>query len=88
LSECAKHLKVVARNDHSSAIAMPAAPTARRLPETLRVKAPLGMHAALQVVAAVRHQTAAEMVRQVLLRHLEAEGVRLNADGTITTSPT
>ncbi|HEY1243785.1 MAG TPA: hypothetical protein VGF29_03045 [Hyphomicrobiaceae bacterium] len=64
---------------------MPAPATARRLPETLRVKAPAGLHAALMVVAAARHQTAAELVRQVLLRHLEAEGVRLDADGAIET---
>jgi plasmid stability protein len=67
---------------------MPAPATTRRLPETLRVKAPAGLHAALQVVAAAHHQTAAEMVRQVLLRHLEAEGVRLAPDGTIRTRPT
>jgi hypothetical protein len=77
---------LVARNRHLGAIAMPAAVT-RRLPETLRVKAPAGMHAALQVVAATKHQTAAEMVRQVLLRHLDAEGVRLDADGTVRTRP-
>jgi hypothetical protein len=55
--------------------------TARRYPETIRVRAPLGLHAAIQVAAAKRHTSSAELVRQVLLRHLEEQGVRL--DGRI-----
>lgn len=62
--------------------------SARRFPETLRVRAPLGLRAAIQVAAAKRHTSPAELVRQALLGRLRAEGVRLDPDGTVTTRPT
>jgi plasmid stability protein len=47
-------------------------------PDNLRLRVPHGLPAALKLVAKHRHTTAAEWARQVLLRALEAEGVRLS----------
>ena len=47
-------------------------------PDTLRLKVPRGLPLAIKQAAGQRHTTPAEWVRQVLLRGLEAEGVRLS----------
>ena len=46
-------------------------------PDTLRLKVPRGLQLAIRQAAGKRHTTPAEWARQVLLRGLEAEGVRL-----------
>jgi hypothetical protein len=53
--------------------------------ETLRLRAPRGLHAALQLAARQRHTTSAEWARQTLLQGLEAAGVRLR-DGEVELS--
>ena len=53
-----------------------------RFPERLRLRAPRGLSAALDLAAGRHHQTPAEWARQTLLRGLEAEGVRLS-DGDV-----
>jgi len=52
-------------------------------PETLRLRAPVGLAEAIKVVAYRRHTTAGEFIRQTLLRTLQAEGVILTRDGKI-----
>jgi len=46
-------------------------------PDSMRLRVPRGLPAAVQLAAKQRHTTAAEWARQTLLRGLEAEGVRL-----------
>jgi hypothetical protein len=58
---------------------------AARFPEALKLRVPRGMGAALATVARRRHQTASDYLRQLVLDRLEAEGVRLDADGRVTT---
>jgi len=45
-------------------------------PDSLRLRVPRGLIAAVQIVAMKRHQRAAEWSRQTLLRGLEADGVQ------------
>lgn len=58
------------------------APT--RFPDRLRLRAPRGLCAAIEVAAERRHTSSAEWARQALLRSLEAEGVCLR-DGSVET---
>jgi hypothetical protein len=53
-------------------------------PELLRVRTPPGFITALNLVADRRCTTVSEIVRQSILAHLEAQGVRLRA-GAIET---
>jgi hypothetical protein len=46
-------------------------------PDSLRLRVPRGMPAAVQQAAKQRHTTPAEWARQALLRGLEADGVQL-----------
>jgi hypothetical protein len=48
-----------------------------RFPESLRVKAPRGAHAAIAAAAQLKNTSHSEYVRQALLRSLEADGVKL-----------
>jgi hypothetical protein len=48
-----------------------------RFPESLRVKAPRGAHAAIAAAAQIKNTSNSEYVRQALLRILEADGVKL-----------
>ena len=48
-------------------------------PDSLRLRVPRGLPAAVQQAAKQRHTTPAEWARQALLRCLEADGVRLAA---------
>ena len=57
-----------------------------RFPEALRLRVPRGLPAAVEAAARRNHTTAPEWVRQVLLRHLELEGLRLNSDGRVETA--
>src|SRR5262245_33482541 len=50
-----------------------AAATARLFPETLRLRAPRGLPAAVAVAARHRHMTPSEWARQSILRCLEAD---------------
>ena len=52
-------------------------------PDTLRLRAPRGLPAAIEVAAKQRHTTAAEWMRQALLRGLEADGLHLLPNGKI-----
>jgi hypothetical protein len=54
-----------------------------RFPEALRLRVPRGLPAAVKAAASRHHTTAPEWVRQVLLRHLETEGLRLSAEGHV-----
>jgi hypothetical protein len=51
-------------------------------PETLKLRAPAGLLAALKLAATRRHSSYAEFVRQTLLSRLEQEGVLLR-DGKV-----
>ena len=53
-----------------------------RFPEALRLRVPRGLPAAVKAVARRHHTSAPEWVRQVLLRGLESEGLRL-CDGSV-----
>lgn len=46
-------------------------------PEDFRVKAPLGLNEAVRVAARRQHMTRAEYARRVLLRSIEADGIKL-----------
>jgi hypothetical protein len=56
--------------------------TSRLFPEMLRARVPAGLTAAVAAAARRHHTSAPEWVRQVILRCLAAEGVRLR-DGEI-----
>ena len=47
-------------------------------PDSMRLRVPRGLPAAVQQAAKQKHTTAAEWARQALLRGLEAEGVQLS----------
>jgi hypothetical protein len=51
--------------------------TGARYPEFLRVRVPADTPRAVQRVARRHHQTGAEWMRQLILRELELEGVRV-----------
>ena len=53
-----------------------------RFPEALRLRVPRGLPAAVKAAARRHHTSAPEWVRQVLLRGLELEGLRLR-DGSV-----
>ena len=64
---------------------MPAAdstPPARRYPQRLSLRTPVGLMAALELAAERHHTSPAEYARQALLRALRQDGVRL-ASGSI-----
>jgi hypothetical protein len=61
---------------------MHAAAAARRYPELIKARAPIGLLAAVQAAAARRHTTSSEWMRRALLERLEAEGIRLR-DGNV-----
>ena len=66
---------------------MPAAETSvHRFPQRLAFRAPLGLPAAVEAVARQRHTNPSEWIRQTVLRALEADGLRLSADGHIEPS--
>jgi hypothetical protein len=46
-------------------------------PDSLRLRVPKGLPAAMQQAAKQRHTTPSEWARQALLRGLEADGVQL-----------
>ena len=49
----------------------------RVFPERLHLVAPRGISAALDELASRQHRTKSEIVRQVILRELEANGLQL-----------
>jgi metal-responsive CopG/Arc/MetJ family transcriptional regulator len=51
--------------------------TALKFPERLNLQAPRGLGRALDEIAAKQHSTRSEVVRRVLLRELEANGLHL-----------
>ena len=53
-----------------------------RFPDLVRFRAPSGLFAALALAANRRHQTVSEMVRQLVLRELQRDGLRLGTNGT------
>ena len=53
-----------------------------RFPEALRLRVPRGLPEAVKAVARRHHTSAPEWVRQILLRGLESEGLRLR-DGSV-----
>ena len=53
-----------------------------RFPEALRLRVPRGMPAAVEAAARKHHTSSPEWVRQLLLRGLAAEGLRLR-DGRV-----
>ena len=61
---------------------MPAPDAPIRYPERLRVRAPRGFAAAIEVAARRRHTSPSELMRQAILRALEQEGVQLR-DGQV-----
>jgi hypothetical protein len=56
-----------------------------RYPETLRLHAPKGINAALDVLAGRQQTTRSEVVRQVLMRECEVQG--LNGASGMTSKP-
>jgi hypothetical protein len=60
--------------------------TARLFPETLRMRAPRGLPAAVAVAARRKHMSPSEWARQSILRSLEADGVRLLDGGQVDMS--
>jgi hypothetical protein len=55
-----------------------------RFPSVLRVRGPAGLPQAIDAAARRRHTTGAQWMREALIARLEAEGVRLTADGSVT----
>ena len=49
-------------------------------PDSLRLRVPRGLTAAVQAAAKQHHTTPAEWARQTLLRGLAADGVQLSAE--------
>ena len=47
-------------------------------PDSMRLRVPRGLPAAVQLAAKQRYTTPAEWMRQAILRSLEAEGVQLS----------
>jgi hypothetical protein len=56
-----------------------------RFPQRLALRVPLGFSAALEIAARQNHTSPSEWARQAVLRALEADGVRLGADGRVST---
>jgi hypothetical protein len=56
-------------------------------PDSLRLRVPRGLTAAVQIAAKQRHTTPAEWARQALLRSLAAEGVHLRDTQAETHEP-
>lgn len=61
---------------------LPRGDRAVRFPESLRLRVPRGLPAAVAAAARRHHTSAPEWVRQTLLRSLAADGVRLR-DGEV-----
>jgi len=61
---------------------MPTADAPILYPDRLRVRAPRGLSAAIEVAADRRHTNPSEWIRQSLLRALQQDGVRL-CDGRV-----
>jgi hypothetical protein len=55
----------------------------RRYPQIVRARVPAGLPAAIEIAARVQLTSPAEYLRRALLAALEADGVRLDADGRI-----
>jgi hypothetical protein len=53
-------------------------------PDSLRLRVPRGLTAAVQIAAKQRHTTPAEWARQALLRGLVADGVQLAVEPPAT----
>ena len=65
----------------SQATATATEPTIR-FPDRMRLRAPKGLPAAIEIAARRHHTSPSEWARQTLLRGLEAEGLRLE-DGRV-----
>lgn len=57
-----------------------------RFPERLRLRAPRGLSAALELAAERRHTSPSEYARQTLLKGLEADGLALRDGAVASTS--
>jgi hypothetical protein len=58
-----------------------------RFPQRLALRVPEGMPEAVEAAARQRHTNPSEWTRQAVLRALEADGVRLGADGRVQQTP-
>ena len=45
--------------------------------ESIQIRGPRGLNAAVRTLARRKHSTASEVVRQIVIRGLEAEGVKI-----------
>jgi hypothetical protein len=54
-----------------------------RFPAMVKFRAPAGLFAALEIAARQRHTNVSEMIRQLLLRELERDGMRVGTDGRV-----
>jgi hypothetical protein len=52
-------------------------PVRQEFPEPVQFRGPLGLRAAVWVLARRRHTTPSEVMRQFVIRGLEAEGVQI-----------
>jgi hypothetical protein len=59
-----------------------------RYPRRMTLRVPVGLPDALEAAARLQLTSPAEYCRRALIRALRADGVRVDADGTITTRPT
>jgi hypothetical protein len=57
-----------------------------RFPDRMRLRAPRGLPAAIEIAARRHHTSPSEWARQTLLRGLEAEGLRLE-NGCVAERP-
>ena len=70
-------------SDHEAVVQSPAHHTQPRYPIFFKIRAPLEFEKAVGAAARLRHQTTADYVRQILLREMRRNGVRLSANGRV-----
>jgi hypothetical protein len=58
-------------------------PTGGNYPTWFKFRSPVGFAAAISAAARLNHLTAADFVRQALLREARKSGVKLRRDGTV-----